>query len=877
MDACPLKRRLPHHRRAWAGALLAILAAVPAGTGQVAAQQLDATTQLEMVRRLSTTGRALVITARPEEEPAGLTAWLHLRAGAEVGVLALHRGEGSGNRFGREIGEALGVLRVQEIQQLRRQTGGHQFFTRAFDIGTPAAGESVWQRWPRALVLADLVTAIRSLRPHILVVACGDTGGPPDPQRTAALELAEEAFTAAADTAVVSLELGAFRPPWQPTHLYQAGCDGAATLTVDLGEVHGPRGATFATIGAVALGSQRSQGLGALPRPTPPPPMTMQRRRSLVPDPPDPTNMFAGLQLGWHERSRDPGLPAPRRQRLDAIERAIAAVQQDYDVRDPSRAVRRILEAIRAVRDGRALLLPSADRRLPWRAEEADLDAALTNAESRLTALVLAAAGVTAQFRADRGWVAQGDTLTATLLLQNRGGTPVSVASGQVEFGRLRRFNAMGDTVTVPPGSEARWTITLQPLDATIPWWLAVRRVNDAYTYPPGGAALPEQLIGEGSSRYGRAAIQLSIDGVPLSLVTDPLGHAILDPDRGEVVEPVLVMPPVTVLLERMLDYAPADRPSGRLLRVELRSWTTRPRDVEVRLEAPNGVSVAGNNQKLTLSPGETRELEFELGVQLPRDRHALRVFAESEGETFVQGVIPIRYPHIDPVVVQRPSGLWLDAVPVSVPAGVEIGYLAGVRDFNQIAFRQLLLRVTDLAPGELDSARLAGLRRIVVGPGAMTVAETRRAVPALRAWVGRGGRLVVHDPGLELLDSGLLPWPVNLVAAPRPLGGRGFPLAPAPGAERWWRTPHRLDDLDLNDWHNPVATTLPAELDPRYTPILLAREAPDDPGTAVGWSTRIGRGTLVYTTLQLPTQVLAGEGGALRLLLNLLLAPDGG
>lgn len=844
--------------------------------GWLQGQQADAVSLLEMVHRLPSTPRALVITARPEQEPAGLVAWLHLGAGAEVGVLSLTRGEAAANRFGREIGEALGVLRVQELQQVRARTGGRQFYTRAYDIGATGSVAEVWERWPRQAMLGDIVATIRSLRPHILIVGCPTADAVGDPQGTAARELAEEAFTAAADTSVVSIEAGAFRPAWQPTHLYQAGCGGPDAVTIDLGQIHAPRAASYAAIGTGAMTWQRTQGLGATPAPARAA-IQLELIRTLQVAAAERPGVFHGIPTNWRQRALDPTLSAPRQERFQALADALDAVRDSFDVRAPSQALAAVLNAVGAVRRARELIVPSTIRSLPWREDEADDDAALELTESRLVALALAASGLVAEFTADQAWVAQEDSVVATLTLANRGALPATLIGGAVEFGRVRRLPSTEVPRVIAPGASQTWSIPLRPLDATVPWWLALRREGAAYSYPPGRAARAEQLTGEGSSRHGRAVLQVVIDGVALPLSTEPLGATRLDPDRGAVREPVQVMPPITVLLERMLDYLPADVFSGRRLRVEVRSWTTRPREVEVRVEAPDGVTVANSPQRVTLAPGQTAEVEFTLGARVPRDRHALRVFAESEGETFVQGVIPIRHPHIEPVVVQRPSGLWLDAVPVAVPASVEIGSLVGERDFNSIALRQLLLRVTDLSPAGLDSARLTGLRYLVIGPGALTVAESRRAVPALLDWVGRGGRLVVHDPSLELLGSGLLPWPIRLTEPPRPLSGTGIPLTPAPAAGRWWRTPHRLDDLDLDDWHNPVATVLAGEFDPRYVPIILGHAAPDAPGIPVGWSTRIGRGTVVYTTLELPTQVLAGEGGALRLLLNLLLAPDGG
>jgi hypothetical protein len=368
--------------------------------------------------------------------------------------------------------------------------------------------------------------------------------------------------------------------------------------------------------------------------------------------------------------------------------------------------------------------------------------------------------------------------------------------------------------------------------------------------------------------------VTLELEGEELTLVTDPVSAVSVDPDRGEVREPLVVMHAVTVLLERMLDYSLADRGFRRRLPVEIRSWTSRPRELTVRVEPPAGVSVAEPLRRLTLAAGERAELLFDLAGSLPRDRHALRVYVESEGETFILGAIPIRYEHIDPVQVYRGAGLWLDAVPSRVPANAEIGYVPGEQDFNQVAFRQLGLRVTDLTAATLDSATLARIRRIAIGPGAFHSAELRRITPELLEWVVRGGRLVVQSGGPELLASGLLPWPVTLTTPPRDVSGQQVGLEPARGAERWWREPHQIDAADLDDWRWTLARNQPGLMDPRYRPIIVARDGSGELETPVAWAAQVGQGLLVYTTLVLPPQVLAGEGGALRLLLNLLFAP---
>jgi LmbE family N-acetylglucosaminyl deacetylase len=839
-----------------------------------AAQEADAATLLGLAARLDRTARVLVITARPEDEPAGLVAWLHHGQGAEVGVLSIHRGESGLNRFQREVGEALGVLRVQEALRVRQVAGGRQFYTRAFDFGAPDTEATMWRRWPRESLLADLVTVIRSLRPHLLIVGCEIPGPVPDLQARAAIELAEAAFAAAGDGEAISPRQSLDRPPWQPTSLYQLDCLGTGpVLRIALGERHMPGGESYAQIGARAMAWQRSQGLGAITLPGSGE-AALRLMRSLAIPADGPSQLFDGIPTSLQALAQDPELPPGRSARLAETAQSILHLQSTFTPADPARSVGAMTASLRLVRNALGELPDARPLGLTWVEEESDRHAALTLIAQRLTALALAAAGIESRLDAPQGWVAQGDSLPVTLTLFNSGPRPVRVSGGLIRFGLQRRLILARDSVTLDPGQRASWSTFLRGLDPTVPWWLASRREDDLYRYPSAVSPPPELLEGEGHNPHGRALVTLEIEGEELTLVTDPVSAVSVDPDRGEVREPLVVMPAVTVLLERVLDYSLADREFRRRLPVEIRSWTSRPRELTVRVEPPPGVRVTQPLRRLTLAAGERAELHFDLAGSLPRDRHALRVYVESEGETFVLGAIPIRYEHIGPVQVFRGAGLWLDAVPSRVPASAEIGYVPGEQDFNQVAFRHLGLRVTDLTAATLDSATLARLRRIAIGPGAFRSAELRRITPDLLEWVMRGGRLVVQSGGPELLASGLFPWPVTIATPPRDVSGQQVVLGPARGAERWWREPHQIDATDLDDWRWTVARNQPDSMDPRYRPLIVARHGSGEPDTPVAWATQVGEGLLIYTTLVLPPQVLAGEGGALRVLLNLLFAP---
>ena len=77
----------------------------------------------------------LVIGAHPDDEDTQLITWLARGRHVETAYLSLTRGDGGQNLIGNELGEALGVIRTEELLAARRIDGGRQFFTRAYDFG----------------------------------------------------------------------------------------------------------------------------------------------------------------------------------------------------------------------------------------------------------------------------------------------------------------------------------------------------------------------------------------------------------------------------------------------------------------------------------------------------------------------------------------------------------------------------------------------------------------------------------------------------------------------------------------------------------------------------------------------------------------------
>ncbi len=213
--------------------------------------------------------RVLMIGAHPDDEDTELLTILVRGMGAEAGYLSLNRGEGGQNLIGPELGEALGLLRTEELLAARRLDGARQYFTRAYDFGYSKTLEETWQHWPRDTILKDVVRIVRRFRPQIIVSIFSGTPRDGHGQHQAAGWAAQEAFRVAGDSTrfrELFSEEGLL--PWSPMKLYRSTRfdTTATTLTLNGGVLDPAVGKSYHQIAMAGRSLHRSQDMGQLQR-----------------------------------------------------------------------------------------------------------------------------------------------------------------------------------------------------------------------------------------------------------------------------------------------------------------------------------------------------------------------------------------------------------------------------------------------------------------------------------------------------------------------------------------------------------------------------------------------------------------------------------
>jgi LmbE family N-acetylglucosaminyl deacetylase len=210
--------------------------------------------------------RVLWIAAHPDDEDTQLIAWLARGRRVETAYLSLTRGDGGQNLIGNELGEALGVIRTEELLAARRIDGAHQYFARGYDFGFSKSADETRKHWPQDSLLNDVMTVMRAFKPHIVITTFSGTPRDGHGHHQVSAILARQAYDMAADTARFPVKT--FGTPWIPLKFYRLArfSPQDRTIAINVGEYDPYLGLSYQEIAADSRSQHKSQGEGTLRR-----------------------------------------------------------------------------------------------------------------------------------------------------------------------------------------------------------------------------------------------------------------------------------------------------------------------------------------------------------------------------------------------------------------------------------------------------------------------------------------------------------------------------------------------------------------------------------------------------------------------------------
>lgn len=780
--------------------------------------------------RLGVVGTVLYVAAHPDDENTRLLAWLANERGLRAAYVSLTRGDGGQNLVGPELGPLLGLIRTHELLAARGVDGAEQFFSRAVDFGYSKSAEETLAIWGKDAILSDLVRVVRTTKPDVIITRFS-IDPPNHGHHTASSLLAREAFVVAADGAQYAdqglaahqaMRLFENKSPWR----FKEGEDLSGYLAIDVGGFSPLLGASYTELAADSRTMHKSQGFGTAPAYGP----QLEYFEATTPDKwpkpmperaADSKDPLAGLDFSW---SRFP--------KTEALQKAIAAAQKAFDVRQPDKLVPLLVNVRKAL-----AALPDDN---PYKRMKL----------AAVDALLLDCAGVVLDARAKSPDAIPGEPLAVKVSAVARLAAIKVTAAGTTKA--LAKNEVLSADITLTPGTTY-----------STPYWL--RDVHPTGLFAPPA---PESGIAPVGAPDLKVDFTVELGGVALT-VSKPVRYQWVDPVNGERFRAVEVLPAVTVTPTAHVRMFPDA--AARPVEVKVRAHGGARKGV-AKLAVPAGWKVSPAERAFDLaSDGETTVV-FNV---TPSGTAPVELTAQAilGSQSIAMAEAVIDYLHVPRTTILAPAKV--RAIPLQLKTGgVRIGYIAGAGDEVPASLTQVGYSVTMIDPKAVATtdltqftAIIAGIRSYNIEPG------LKNAHPALMKFVENGGTYVV-----QYLTSN----------RQRPLGD--VPIGPAPFTVDQGRVtdenaevrvidpthpalnvPNKLGPEDYRGWVQERGLYFAATWDAAYKPLFSMNDAGDKPLEGAAIVARHGKGAFVYTGIGFFRQLPEGVPGAYRLMANLL------
>jgi LmbE family N-acetylglucosaminyl deacetylase len=629
----------------------------------------------QALRKLNMLGSVLYVAAHPDDENTRLIAYLSKDRLYRTGYLSMTRGDGGQNLIGDEQGIELGLIRTQELLAARRVDGGEQFFTRAFDFGYSKSPEETFTKWDKEKILSDVVWVIRKFQPDVIITRFPTTGEGGHGHHTASAILANEAFTAAADPKRFPEQLKYVQPRqakrilWNTFNFGSVNTTNSDQFKFDVGGYNPLLGKSYGEIAAVSRSNHKSQGFGAAASRG----EALEFFRATGGDTPG-ADLMDGVDLSWQ-----------RVKGGEAIQKIVDSLSASFDFLQPQKSVKglvRLYQALNAMPDGY------------WKEQKM----------KEVKTLIEQCSGLFVDVTTTEQYAVQTDSIRMNFALNNRLGANavlkmISVDGFDSAFNQALTRNKnlfFSKTLYVSPS---------QPI--TQPYWLA-NKMEEGYFNVSN-----QQKIGQADVDPAyTVSVTLNVEGQDLSFLKG-VKYKFTDPVKGEMYEPLVVLPPYTLDIPREINVL---RPKEDW-REEF-SYVAQKNLNRTKIFNDNSIVV---NDSVRLQKGGRRGYNsvFDAASKgSPATEKLEFAYYQEPRSITAKDLHTIKYDHI-PFINYFTNAVNKYLVLDVKTYNKRIGYIVGAGDKVPEALEQMGYEVTLLGDKELSRNNLQQYDAIITGAGA--------------------------------------------------------------------------------------------------------------------------------------------------------------
>ena len=801
-------------------------------------QKLTTNQIYEKIQKLNFLGTALYIAAHPDDENTRLIAYLANKVQARTGYLSLTRGDGGQNLMGPEIRELLGVMRTQELLAARRIDGGEQFFTRANDFGYSKHPEESLEIWNKEKVLSDVVWAIRTFKPDVIINRFNHrTPGTTHGHHTASAILSVEAFDLVGDKNQFQEQLK-YTETWQPKRLFfntsswfYKSKDAFEKATIgkltsfDVGVYYPLKGLSNNELASVASSQHLCQGFGRL--------TTRGSQNEFVEflkgdKPKDKKDIFSGINTTWN-RVKNGG-------KIGAI---LYEIEAHFDFIKPAKHLPKLMEAYRLIQE-------LEDHH--WREIK----------EQQLKVIIQACAGLYLEASASSASGTPNSKIEINFEVLNRSDIPIQLISITSTIDKTTRVKE----VDVPKNKKINFkeTIHLKTEEFSDPYWLREKASLGMYTVDN------QLLIGNPETpRPARIEFNLSIEDVLIS-ITKNIVRRYAERDKGEIYEPFEILPEVTTKLKDKVLIFSDDTPQK--VWVEVRAGANNVNG-NVRLQVPTNWAVLPKEISFNIAQKNDKKTVIFL-VTPPNNESEgkLKVIATLAGKKYEKELVEINYNHIPKQAVLLNSQAKIVRLNIK-KVGNSIGYIKGAGDAVPESLRQIGYEVTFIKPSEINGDNLHTYDAIVLGVRAYNVLkELKFKQKFLLDYVEKGGNMIVQYNTNRKVDIAA---PFSLQLSRDRVTDEFAEVRIVAKEHALLNFPNKIRNEDFNGWVQERGLYFPAAWSKEYTPILSMNDKGETAKNGSLLIAKLGKGNYIYTGLSFFRELPAGVSGAYKLFANML------
>jgi LmbE family N-acetylglucosaminyl deacetylase len=790
------------------------------------------------LKKLNVLGSVLYIAAHPDDENNGLLPYLAKEKLYRTGYLSLTRGDGGQNLIGPEQGIELGMIRTQELLAARRIDGAEQFFSTAYEFGFSKNSAEALRIWGHDKILSDVVWIIRQYQPDVIIKRF-----PPDARaghghHAASAILADEAFTAAADPNKFPEQFKYGVKPWQAKRIVWNTFNFGSTNTTsedqlkfEVGGYNPLIGKSYGELGGEARSMHKSQGEG---RP---------RRRGQISDyftttggEPAKTDLMDGVIYDWR-----------RIQGGDRIQSMVNNIINSYSFAQPALSVPALVKLYSAIK-----ALPESN----WRNKKLE----------ETQNIIEECAALFTEATCNQEAVVQGGSFNVNFFCNNRGNVNTTVKNIKLENFDTTLSAALDNNQIMSTNKAFK---VAENKKISQPYWLEYPQLEGSFD------VRDQTLIGKAENDPAYVAtFVVNIEGTDFT-IKRPVQYKVVDPVKGELYEPLVVLPKLELNYVRdnyvSLNGNPVKAPVH---------FKTNLADTATYIIRQNYSKNWANDYPTIkyITEGNPESYWTTTYSSKSNNTNTSETISltSGNGHHYDGFTKVISYEHIPTITYFPAAKANLVKVDLKI-VGKKIGYIIGAGDKVPDALTAMGYNVTFLDEGDITDENLKQFDAVVVGIRAYNIHEyLTDHNDVLNRYVQNGGNLISqyiksNQVGARRIKIG--PYPFSVSPGSRVTEENAtvkFLLSNHPALNY----PNKITDKDFEGWIQERSTYQVDQSDEHYEKLLAMNDTGEKESNGSLAIAKYGKGNFAYVSLVLFRELPGGVPGAYRLMANLIALP---